>query len=441
MKMVNRLTHCISRMSQANPVTPTTRPIATPLSLRRNFSWTLAGNIVYAASQWGMLVVLARVGTPEMVGQFSLGLAVTAPIILFANLGLRQIQATDARREYAFGEYLGLRIIALTLALVLIAAIALTGYRPEAALVILLMGAAKAFEALSDVIYGLLQQHERMDRIAQSMMIKGPVSLAAMAAGVALTGGVLGGVVGLALVWALLFVLYDLYSARLLTGDARTLWPQWNAQRLRQLGWLALPMGFVAMLISLNANIPRYFVERYLGEAQLGIYAAMAYLIVAGNTVVGALGQSASPRLAAYYAQGDRQAFTRLLLRLLGIGAGLGAAGVLVALLAGKLLLSLLYGPAYAAEAQVFVWIMVAAGVIYVGSFMGYGVTAARIFKLQVALSGISILVAVILSFLLIPQMGVLGTALVVMIGGIADCFLRGAVLLKAVKFEASQQS
>lgn len=400
-------------MNQANPVIPTSRPIATPLSLRRNFSWTLAGNIVYAASQWGMLVVLARVGTPEMVGQFSLGLAVTAPIILFANLGLRQIQATDTRREYAFGEYLSLRIIALTLALVLIAALALTGYRPEAALVILLMGVAKAFEALSDVIYGLLQQHERMDRIAQSMMIKGPASLAALAAGVVLTGGVLGGVVGLALVWGLLFVLYDLYSARLLTGDARALWPQWNAQRLRRLGWLALPMGFVAMLISLNTNIPRYFVERHLGEAQLGIYAAMAYLIVAGNTIVSALGQSASPRLAAYYAQGDRQAFTRLLLRLLGIGAGLGAAGVLVALLAGEQLLSLLYGPAYAAEAQVFVWIMVAAGSDYIIALSRHAITAARVLRFQAFLSGFSVIITIVLSSILIPLYGLLGGAAV----------------------------
>src|SRR5690606_6566465 len=296
-------------------------PAVLPLSLRRNFSWTFAGNVVYAASQWGMLVVLARVGTPEMVGQFALGLAVTAPIILFANLALRQVQATDARREYAFGEYFGLRIVTTLLALAVIGVVALTAYQNETVLVIGLVGLAKAFEALSDVVYGLLQQHERMDRIAQSMMIKGPVSLVALAAGVGLIGGVIGGVIGLVLVWGLIFALYDLRSARRLLGtDPR---PRWNPRRLGQLAWLALPLGFVAMLISLNTNIPRYFVERYLGEAQLGIYAAMAYLIVAGNTVVSALGQSASPRLAAYYAEGNRRAYGRLLGRLLAIGAGL----------------------------------------------------------------------------------------------------------------------
>ncbi|MGI8856402.1 MAG: hypothetical protein ACR2JW_11675, partial [Thermomicrobiales bacterium] len=51
-------------------------------SLRANFSWTFVGNVVYAACQWGMLVVLAKLGSPEVVGQFALGLAITAPVIM-----------------------------------------------------------------------------------------------------------------------------------------------------------------------------------------------------------------------------------------------------------------------------------------------------------------------------------------------------------------------
>jgi O-antigen/teichoic acid export membrane protein len=298
------------------------------------------------------------------------------------------------------------------------------------------VGLAKAFEALSDVVYGLLQQHERMDRIAQSMMIKGPVSLVALAAGVGLIGGVIGGVIGLVLVWGLIFVLYDLRSARRLLGTATDLRPRWNLRRLRQLAWLALPLGFVMMLISLNTNIPRYFVERYLGEAQLGIYAAMAYLIVAGNTVVGALGQSASPRLAAYYAEGNRRAYGRLLGRLLAIGAGLGLAGVLVALLAGELILNLLYGPEYAAEAGVFIWIMVAAGISYLASFMGYGVTAARVFALQLVLSGIPTLAAAGLSVLLIPDGGLQGAAMVLVFSSLVNWLLKFVTVLWIMKKE-----
>src|SRR4051794_16358727 len=67
------------------------------LSLRANFTWTFVGNVIYAACQWGMLVVLAKVARPETVGNFALALAVTAPVIMLTNLQLRAVQATDAR--------------------------------------------------------------------------------------------------------------------------------------------------------------------------------------------------------------------------------------------------------------------------------------------------------------------------------------------------------
>ena len=46
------------------------------LSLRWNFSWMFAANVVYAGCQWAILSVLARLGTPTMVGQFVLAEAV-----------------------------------------------------------------------------------------------------------------------------------------------------------------------------------------------------------------------------------------------------------------------------------------------------------------------------------------------------------------------------
>ena len=62
-------------------------------SLRLNASWTFGGNLVYAACQWGMLVALAKFGSPELVGRFALALAVTAPVYMLTNLQLRAVEA------------------------------------------------------------------------------------------------------------------------------------------------------------------------------------------------------------------------------------------------------------------------------------------------------------------------------------------------------------
>ena len=322
-----------------------------PLSLRSNFSWAFVGNLVYAGSQWGMLIVLAKLGSPEWVGQFALGLAVTAPIIMFCNLQLRALQATDARREYRFGHYLALRLATTALALLVIAGIALLGrFRAGTALVILAIGAAKSFEAISDVLYGLFQQHERMELIAGSMMIKGPLSLAALMVAVYFTRNVLWGSVALAVAWAILLAVYDLPNGiRILRGRSDwPLWPEWHARRLATLFVLALPVGCVTMLISFNSNISRYFLDYDLGEKEVGIFSALAYLMIAGAMIVNALGQAASPRLSRYHSVGDIVAFRGLMLRLYALSTLLGVVGVLVSLLAGRRVLTLLYGPEYA---------------------------------------------------------------------------------------------
>lgn len=419
-----------------------------PLTLRRNFSWIFAGNVIYAACQWGMLVVLAKLGSPEMVGQFTLGLAVTAPVVMFANLQLRVIQATDAKHQYVFGDYLGLRLISSGLALVAILAIALAaGYRRETTLVILVVGLAKVVESISDVIHGLIQQHEQMDRIAVSMMLKGSLSLLLLSAGVYLTGSVLWGTLGLAIAGAVVLASYDLRSGAIVLNSFSTsqnqknldfnsaiaLRPRWHLRTLAKLLWLALPLGFVMMLISLNVNIPNYFIERYLGERELGVFAAIAYLMVAGNMVVQALADSSSPRLAKYYAAGNSKAFRTLLLKLAGVGALLGGTGVLVAIVAGREILTLLYRPEYAVHTELFVWLMVVAGIGYVSSFLGHGMTAARYLRIQCPLFALTTSITAIACLWLIPTYGLRGVAIALLISIIIRISMSLGVIFHAL--------
>jgi O-antigen/teichoic acid export membrane protein len=416
---------------------PTTSWPLAPLSLRRNFSWTFAGNVVYAAAQWGILVLLAKLGSPEMVGQFALGLAITAPVILFANLQLRSVQATDARRDYTFADYLGLRLLTTLAAYAVIVAIVLiAGYGQETALVILFIGAAKAFEAISDIFFGLLQQHERMDRIAKSLMIEGPLTLAVMGLILYGTRSVAWATLGMAVVWALQLALYDLRSGLLILGAGawqRAL-PRFRMDILRRLAWLALPLGFVMLLISLNTNIPRYVIERYLGKEQLGIFAAMAYLMVAGTTVVFALGQSASPRLSQYYSDQNYGAYWRLLRRLLMLGAGLGGVGIVITLLFGQEILTIFYGETYGLHTDILTLIVLASSIGYCASFLGYGMTAARYFRAQMPVFAVVVATTTVMSFMLIPRLGLAGAALTMIVAALVQFVLSFAILRYALR-------
>jgi O-antigen/teichoic acid export membrane protein len=370
--------------------------------------------------------VLAKLGSPEDVGLFALGLAVTAPIFMFATLRLRDVQATDSKQEYSFGDYFALRLITTVLAfLAVIGIVFVSGYTGETALVILATAASKSVEAISDAFYGLFMQQERLDRIAKSMIIKGPLSLLGLGLGFYLTGSVFWGIIGLTLARAIMTVGYDIRNATLTLNPSSNLFshiipkdfpgPRWNRAILTRLAWLTLPLGFVTMLISFNGNIPRYFIEGSLGSYQLGIFAAITAFQKAAPTIVQALGRSASPRLAKYYAANNVKAFRKLTLQLAGIGALMGVGGVVVAFVAGRPLLTLFFGPEYALTG-LFVLVMIDAGLDYMSTMLLFVITSARYIRVQLPLYLLTTVTVALGCYLLVPSGGLQGAAVAIII-------------------------
>jgi len=393
--------------------------------LRHNFAWTLAGNVAFSVSQWGLMVVLARMAGPEGVGRFALAVALTTPIVMLSNMQLRGVQATDTTGRFSFSEYFGLRLLTTAVALCGIVLLACASHYGIATLsVIVAIACAKSFESLSDVCYGHLQQRESMDGIAISMTMRGLLSVAALTAVLWSTGSLAWACSAMAATWLGVLWAYDLPNGLLLSA-----WRQCSFNRLKALAAVAAPLGAVMMLLSLNSNVPRYFIERGYGVRELGIFAAIANFNAAGTTVISALGQSATPRLASLYAEGDYRQFRRLLARLAGIGLLLGLCGVMGALLWGYPILRLVYGSQFSAESGVLVWVMASAAAGYVASFLGYGLTAARRFKIQLPIFGGLTALTVVLCFWLVPRAGAVGAAQALLLTGI----VQGLVMAYAV--------
>lgn len=415
---------------------PPERPLETPAvhtRLRSQFLWTLTGNVVYALCQWGMLVAIAKSLPPEAVGQFSLGLAIAAPILMLANLQLRALQATDVLHRFDFRDYLGLRVLTSSGAFVAIVTVgSVMGLARSTLWVVLAVGAAKCLESLSDALYGQLQKHERMNLIAIAMMLKGGLALLLLGAVLLATGSLPYAVLALALTWATALVGWERrFVARTILGTpgARVaLAPRFDATTLRRLAWTAFPMGLASVLLVLTQNIPRYFLERTHGEATLGYFAALAYPTVALGIVVGAMGQAMAPRLARAHLV-DRQHFRRLVLMLSALSAALAGAGLAVAALAGPRLLASLYRPDYAEHFDVFLLLIVSAGVWSLHSALGYAATASGRLKGQGAAALAIVLGSALATAFLVPAGGLRGAAISLIASG-AIAYTSFAVLL-----------
>lgn len=401
-------------------------------SIRSNFSWILAGQSIYALCQWGMLSVLAKLGSPVIVGQFALALAIAAPVFLFTNLQLRAVQATDARSEYSFGDYFTLRILATSIGLAALLFLALVvSYDATTRAAIVMVAIAKSFECMSDVAAGLLQKNERLDRVAVGLMIRGFLSLFLFAILFVRYKSLELALCGMAVSWLGVLVFYDLRWVRKLLGPSERL-VLFHKDCLRRLLGLSLPLGLVYALIQLNINIPRYFLQHFRGAADLGIFASLAYPVVALNLVVYALGQSATTRLSRMYAQGDLRSFKSVIRKLVVVGSVCMGAAIPFTLWLGRPILTLLYRPEYAEDVGVLAILVAGAGLSALMTFLTCGVSAARSFRPQVPVNLAATIAVSVGCMMWVPRFGLVGAALALVISA-AVAVAGSALILRNV--------
>lgn len=405
-----------------------------PPRLRRDILWTFAANMTANVAQFALVSALAHWANPQTVGQYSYGLAITAPLFLWLGFQLRNVMVTDIQEEFSFSSYLALRMICLGLALVL--CLVLIWQAPNWS-VTFMLAVAKLFEGMSDLLYAQLQRANHLDWIAQGTLLRGMLGLTVPLALFVLSHQLTLAVAGVAVVNLILLLAHDYWRARPFLP--RFQMPGWRP--LRTLLGVVWPLGVVAGLISLSANVPRIAVEHQLGSASQGIYSALSYAYVVGSVVVMAMGTALTTQFAQRYAGGQYTAFLKLTAQFAGAALLVGSLLVLGGAVAGPPVIRVLFGPEYAEHQSLFIWLLVAGTVGYVASAVGVSMTGARRFKEQLPLFAVVAVALYLLCERLIPAYGLLGAAYASLIAFILQLLGSLFILFFAVKNPPAQNT
>jgi O-antigen/teichoic acid export membrane protein len=387
-----------------------------PISLRRNFAWTFLGNATIAFSMWVLLVVLAKLGRADVVGGFTVARSVSLPLSTLLGFQMANIQITDSRNEYAFGHYYTLKLIAAGLAICISVIIGLVFYSIQTTIVIALASTGYAVIEMRKVFTGIMQKAERMDSFALSSILLGISSVSLYIVifyitrnlPLALTGVIVG---------RLLVLLF--WDARVARGISLSVFPgqmipsfkvYWGAEKLWKLAKIAIPLGIVGLFGSLFTSVPVLVLDKFYSKDDVGYFAAISSLLALGGMPIAAMGLSAAPRLAKYFA-GNVKAYKWLLVKLLIVAAAIGTTGILISYFLGRFILTVMFTADYAEYNYVFVWVAVAGTMLFLFSFLNFGMNAARQFRVQVPLYGIAAGICAGMSFLLIPRYGMVGAS------------------------------
>jgi O-antigen/teichoic acid export membrane protein len=363
----------------------------------------VVGNGAFAASQFLVLVALTSATSPEVVGRYALGLAVTAPAFFAANLKLRQVAISDTQDEFTAGQYVGARLTAITVVWVLVAAVSIW-----TSLGGLLIGIAsmKALDMACDIFYALPHRTGHLGRISASLAIRGLASAAVFYAVVTRFESVEAAVWATVAVYAVALP-FDIVYARKFDAIRPVL--SWGGNKA--LFVISVPLGLAMAASSIGTMLPRYALQITQGAREVGIYSAVAYLLVITGLVINSVAQAASPPLSASLAAGDIAHFRYQVTRLTTFGVALGAAGALGSALVGRQVLRLLYGPEYESAHIVLIILMVAAALSYSALFVGTALNALRRFDVPLKVTLTSASVAAVLLLPVTNRWGMEGAA------------------------------
>lgn len=364
-------------------------------SLKANFVFALAGNLLYTVSQYLILTVLIKNFSSGEVGTYLYALSFVTPIVIPFDMQLRSFYVTEKKDGWSFHDYQGFRLVSNGMALLVILLAALV-LKPAMMLTICLVGFSKIIESQSDMYYAAAQKAERMDYISYSKFAKGICALALV--GACIYAGfsinqVLAAWCGL---WLAVLLLFDSRISLRVAGIGRKAGIVFRKDAFLSLFKIALPVLLLSFVDKFAASYPNYVVENKLGLSAVAIFGAIIYFRSIGAQVINPMGAVVAPRLANYWSEGKHQDFLHLLRRTTLGALLLGVAGIVVALLFGKWILPLLYTDEYAAYTQLLVLVMVYCLVTYLYVFIGTAITCLRVHwvKLPIHLVSFGVLAA-----------------------------------------------
>ncbi len=367
--------------------------------------WTLLGRACIALAQAGLLVLAARLGSAEMVGDLALALALCSPIMVVAGLQLRVVYVTDLQRRFGWHSYAQLRRWASAGGVVLAIGVAAGSWLQVSALAVTALALAKAGELGGDLHHATFQAHGVMRLYARSVALRAGLGLAALGTVLATLGDLAAGLLAMAAVSWAVALLHDRPLSVGLRGPTRG--PEGPAALL----WTAAPLGLVAFVDSIAQQAARLQVDGLIGTVALGHYAVMSYAVVAGGAVVFSLGTPLLPRMAAMSASGRRGAFLRIALKLILLSVVLGLGGIAFAVVLGRPFLGLVFGAAFEQQAHVFPWVMTAGALHFVLGALMHAINAAQRRSVQPWIYLSALGVTLLAGWSWIPAYGLRGAA------------------------------
>lgn len=393
----------------------------------RSTIWLTLALAFRSLGQAGLLIVFARFGSPETLGNYSLALAVTAPIFVFCEFGLRTVYLTH-RGNQPFSAYLRVRLVTLALAMVLTAAVGAI-FVPELTGVLILVSLLRAADSVGELYSAPLQRHGELPTILRAFSTNAVLTIGAGIAVLITFDNLYAVIAALILVsCATTLLLMKRPTDALLAKEEPAIAEapsQWDEHL--SVVKAGLPTGISWGLLSLLSSIPQYFLAAYYSPVEVGYFAIILYVVVVVEIFLNAVSQSWIPRAKQMLAEAP--SFFRAVAKtaLIWTGAFVPLSAMVCA--AAYLMLPIIFGSAYRIEWAEIIPLYGSLVVLPMVFFSAMALNVANSYVKALTSSVAAVTLASVVAFLTVPTGGVPGALWVSFAALASRCVFSMAVL------------
>jgi O-antigen/teichoic acid export membrane protein len=361
--------------------------------MKKNLSWLFVANLFKGFYQWALLIIIVKFLSTQEVGLFTLAYAITAPFFMFSNLQLKSIYVVDHRRNSYDFNYFLIRILSVIIVILFIFLYSyINNYN---ILIIILVTIIKAVESFFDIIHSNFQKQEKMEFMSRSIILQSICSLIVFVITLYLTKSLILSLTSIIVTLLFILFLYDIrilfkinkINLRYLLFIKKHIYHKTNLKFLKQLIFNALPLGLAVFIGSYLTNLPRIYVEKYLGIEQLAFFGAMSYMTIGFFQLLLPIQIVLRPKLAKFLKNRDYKNFNKYLLYAIIVTIFFGLFLEIVFVNFGDYIIYKIYNKDYIDYSYILILLILAQILITITSYFNIAIQAYHIFKLQLIIS------------------------------------------------------
>ncbi|PNZ70009.1 hypothetical protein E2556_02065 [Staphylococcus croceilyticus] len=395
----------------------------------KNLSYTFLGNAIFSFIKWLILILAVRLTSPDQVGSYTYAVALTTPIMLFANMRLRLRYVVED--DLSFKSLHKLRNLLNLFSLIIII---LVGFivHPDYISYMILVALTKILDLQSELYYAILHKKQNFKYISLLQIGKSLIIIIPFAIAMFIFKNVLIGLVIQVVAQLIWLVFFESKVANLIDNEInKTI----NKKVLYSLFIDGLPLGIVQLLNSYNILIPRYVIERVLDVKLVGVFASISYLLTIIDLFMNAVSQNIIVRIKNAILKKDYEKLIKytnkdvFLMSLL-----LGLIVIIPVYFFKDLIIGIIYGSFYQKYSIVFLIIAISIIFNFQSWIFDTTLMAFKVYKLQLIASIFNLIVSIISSILLINSFGLVGAAISVVIINFSQAIIKYLICMYSIK-------